>query len=98
MIGTVLLHGDGAFKGSVTHCQSDALTGRLLDQLANLVRVIACYHLTIDLQDKERVSIHCMGKWEKLATRIVSILELIGVLQTRNVSGHVALSCMCRDM
>ena len=55
VVGTILLHGDGALKRSVPNSQSDAITRGLLDGLANLVCCVACHNLTIDLQRERKV-------------------------------------------
>jgi hypothetical protein len=55
MVGTILLHSDGALKGSVTDSKGDALSCSLLDHLANLVSRIPCHDLTIDLLESTSV-------------------------------------------
>ena len=49
MVAAVLLHSDGALKGTVSDSKSDPIGRSLLDDLRGLVRAVACDNLTIDL-------------------------------------------------
>ena len=54
MVAAVLLHCDGALKGTVSDSKSDPIGGSFLDDLWGLVWAIACDNLTIDLWETER--------------------------------------------
>lgn len=49
MVGTVLLHSDGPFKGTISHAKFNLIHWCLLDDLGGFVTLVASNNLSIDL-------------------------------------------------
>lgn len=54
LVGTSLLHGDGAFEGAVPDSQCDAVALGLFDDLGSFVAAVACHNLTVNLQGQDQ--------------------------------------------